>query len=209
MFALLLQLSNGPILGYLCVIAGFLVIAASVVFVIKGKAVLSDSGAPNAVAWGPVKLTLTSAIFLFVLGSVMVALPFWEQAAQQKQIDSQPASAFLSGVTSGPGGKDLRLLLVVKPDYDTNSNGNVVWEVPLVPGKSAYDVIYLTGDGTIIGEQPFLVANPKPGAAPQKITLPKLDLQTGASAPQPMAALNITPQLDISNAEVNKSLVVH
>ena len=74
MFALL-QLSNAPILGYLCVIAGFLVIVASVVFVIKGKAVLSDAGAPNAVTWGTIKVNLTSAIFLFVLGSAMVALP--------------------------------------------------------------------------------------------------------------------------------------
>ncbi len=131
----LLQLSNGPILGYLCVIAGFLVIVASVVFVIKGKAVLSDSGAPNAVAWGPVSLTMTSAIFLFVLGSVMVALPFWEEAAQQKAIDSQPATALLSGVISGPGGKDARVLLVVKPDYDQNYNGDLEWQVPLVAGE--------------------------------------------------------------------------
>src|ERR1700728_4571066 len=141
MFALL-QLSNGPILGYLCVIAGFLVILASVVFVIKGKAVLSDSGAPNAVAWGTIKVNLTSAIFLFALGAVMVALPYWEEAAQLKAIDSQPATALLSGAISGPGGKDVRLLLVVKPDYDQTYSGNLEWQFPLIAGKSAYSVIY-------------------------------------------------------------------
>jgi hypothetical protein len=207
MFALL-QLSNGPILGYLCVIAGFLVIVASVVFVVKGKAVLSDSGAPNAVAWGTIKVNLTSAIFLFVLGAAMVALPFWEQAAQLKAIDSQPATALLSGDIRGPGGKDVRLLLVVKPDYDQTYSGDLVWQFPLIAGKSAYEVIYTQG-GTIIGEQPFAVANAAPGATPQKITLPTLDLQTGGLAPQSISALNITPQLDISNEEVNKSLVVH
>ena len=205
MFALL-QLSNGPILGYLCVIAGFLVIVASVVFVIKGKAVLNDSGAPNAVAWGQLKVNLTSSIFLFALGAVMVALPFWEQAAQMKAIDSQPATAVLSGNISGPGGKDVRLLLVVKPDDDTNYSSDVVWQVPLVPGKLTYDVIYLTEDGAYIRDQPFQVANTTPGT-PQKITLPTLDLQTGAAPQSPV--LNITPQLDISDDEVNKSLVVH
>jgi hypothetical protein len=207
MFALL-QLSNGPILGYLCVIAGFLVIVASVVFVIKGKAVLSDSGAPNAVAWGTIKVNLTSAIFLFALGAVMVALPYWEEAAQLKAIDSQPATALLSGAISGPGGKDVRLLLVVKPDYDQTYSGNLEWQFPLIAGKSAYSVIYTEG-GTIIGEQPFLVANATPGATPQKITLPTLDLQTGALAPPSISALDITPQLDISNEEVKKSLEVH
>jgi hypothetical protein len=207
MFALL-QASNGPILGYLCVIAGFLVIVASVVFVIKGKAVLSDSGAPNAVAWGTIKVTLTSAIFLFALGAAMVALPFWEQAAQLKAIDSQPATALLSGVISGPGGQYVRALLVVKPDYDQTYTGSLAWQFPLIAGKSAYAVIYTEG-GTIIGEQPFLVADTTPGATPQKITLPTLDLQAGASVAQPISALDITPQLDISNDEVNKSLEVH
>jgi hypothetical protein len=204
MFAL--QLSTGPILGYLCVIAGFLVIVASVVFVIKGKAVLSDSGAPNAVGWGPVKVSLTSAIFLFVLGAAMVALPFWEQAAQLKAIDSQPATAYLKGVISG--GQDVRLLLVVKPDDDTNYSNGLVWQFPLVPGKLSYTVIYLSGEDKI-GEQSFEVASPTPGATPQTITLPTLDVQTGDSAPQSISALNITPQLDISDDEVNKSLVVH
>lgn len=207
MFALLQQ-SNGPVLGYLCVVAGFLVIVASVVFVVKGKAALSDSGAPNAVTWGTMKVNLTSAIFLFTLGAVMVALPFWEQAAQLKALDSQPATALLSGVIGGPGGKDVRALLVVKPDYDQTYTGDLVWQFPLIAGKSAYAVIYTEG-GTIIGEQPFAVADAKPGGIPEKITLPKLDLQTGDSPPQSVSVLNITPQLDISNDEVNKSLVVH
>lgn len=204
----LLQLSNGPILGYLCVVAGFLVIVASVVFVIKGKAVLSDSGAPNAVAWGQIKVNLTSAVFLFVLGAAMVALPFWEQAAQLKAIDSQPATALLSGDISGPGGKDVRLLLVAKPDYDQTYSGDLMWQFPLIAGRAAYSVIY-TQEGTIIGEQPFAVAVATPGSTPQKITLPTLNVQTGGSAPQSISALDITPQLDISNEEVNKSLAVH
>src|SRR5580693_1017122 len=112
MFALL-QLSNGPILGYLCVIAGFLVIVASVIFVIKGKAVLSDSGAPNVVAWGKMKANLTSAVALFALGGAMILLPFWrlqqEEASQQQAVDSQPPTALLSGEISGPEGKDVRL----------------------------------------------------------------------------------------------------
>jgi hypothetical protein len=204
----LLQLSNGPILGYLCVIAGFLVIVASVVFVIKGKAVLSDTGAPNKVAWGPVSLTMTSAIFLFVLGSAMVALPYWEEAAQTKANDSQPAQAILSGVIQGQRG-NVRVLLVEKPDDDTNYNGTFAWTVPLVPGKLSYDIVFLKGDDTYLGEQLFTVANPTPGATPQPITLPTLDFQTGDEAPQPISALDITPQLDISNEEVTKSLTVH
>ena len=203
-----MQLSNGPILGYLCVIAGFLVILASVVFVIKGKAVLNDSGAPNAVAWGQLKVNLTSSIFLFALGAVMVALPFWEQAAQMKAINSQPATALLSGQIGGPGGKDVRLLLVVKPDYDQTYNGGLAWQFPLIAGKSAYSVIY-TEDGAIVGEQPFLVDSATPGAPPQKIVLPALNLQTGGPMPKSISALDITPQLDITNEEVSKSLLVH
>src|SRR5271155_3108289 len=76
MFAFL-QLSTGATLGYLSVAAGFLVIVASVVFVIKGKAVLSDSGAPNVVEWGKIKANLTSAVALFFLGAAMIVLPFW------------------------------------------------------------------------------------------------------------------------------------
>jgi hypothetical protein len=203
-----MQLSSGPTLGYLCVIAGFLVILASVVFVIKGKAVLSDSGAPNAVAWGQLKVNLTSSIFLFTLGAVMVALPFWEEAAHVKAIDSQPATALLSGQIGGPGGKDVRLLLVVKPDYDQTYNGGLAWQFPLIAGRSAYSVIY-TADGAIIGEQPFLVADATPGTPPQKITLPALNLQTGDVAPKAISSLDITPQLDITNDEVSKSLLVH
>jgi hypothetical protein len=211
MFALL-QLSTGATFGYLCTTAGFLVILASVVFVIKGKAVLGDSGAPNVVEWGKIKTNLTSAVALFVLGAAMIALPFWrfqqEEAAQQQEIDSQPANALLTGNISGPGGKDVRLLLVVKPDYDQTYSGNIVWEFPLIAGKASYSVIY-TQDGTIIGEQPFSVANTIPGSAPQKVALPPLDLQTGSPATQAIPAQEIIPQLDISNEEVNKSLSVH
>lgn len=218
MFALLqlstgaTQLSTGATLGYLCVMAGFLVILASVVFVVKGKAVLSDSGAPNQVEWGKIKANLTSAVALFVLGAAMIALPFWrfqqEEAAQQQAIDSQPATALLTGTISGPGGKDVRLLLVVKPDYDQTYSGNIAWDFPLIAGKASYSVIY-TQEGTIIGEQPFFVETSAPGSGPQKIALPPLDLQTGSPAPQAISAQEITPQLDISNEEVNKSLSVH
>ena len=207
MFALL-QLSNQPILGYLCVTAGFLVILASVVFVIKGKAVLDDSGAPNVVSWGQIKANLTSAVSLFVLGALMVALPFWEQSSQQNAIASQPATALLSGDISGPGGKDVRLLLVAKPDYDQTYSGGLAWQFPLIAGRATYSVIY-TQEGTIIGEQPFSVAGAAPGSAPQKITLPPLNVQTGNSGAPATPALHITPQLDISNDEVKKSLVVH
>ena len=72
-FLQLSQLSTGATLGYLCVVAGFLVIVASVVFVVKGKAVLGESGAPNAVEWGKIKTSLTSAVALFVLGAVLIA----------------------------------------------------------------------------------------------------------------------------------------
>lgn len=208
----MLPLSTGAIFGYLCAIAGFLVIVASVVFVIKGKAVLSDSGAPNVVAWGKMKANLTSAVALFALGAAMILLPFWrvqqQEANQQQALDSQPPTALLSGDISGPGGKDVRLLLVVKPDYDQTYDGNIMWAFPLLAGKASYSVIY-TQDSTIVAEQPFFVQNPSPGAAPQKITLPPLDLQTAIQKPQGISAQQITPQLDISNDEVNKSLSVH
>jgi len=211
MFALL-QLSTGATLAYLCVTAGFLVIVASVVFVIKGKAVLSYSSAPNVIEWGKIKTNLTSAVALFVLGAAMITLPFWRfqqaEAAEQKEIDSQPATGLLSGNISGPGGKDVRLLLVVKPDYDQTYNGNIVWEFPLIAGKASYSVIY-TQEGTIIGEQPFSVEDTVPGSATQKVALPPLDLQTGNLGAQAIPAQQITPQLDISNEEVNKSLSVH
>jgi hypothetical protein len=211
MFALL-QLSTGARFGYLSVIAGFLVIVASVVFVIKGKAVLGDSGAPNVVAWGKLKANLTSAVALFVLGAAMIVLPFWrfqqEEAAQQEEIDSQPATAVLTGNISGPGGKDVRLLLVVKPDYDQTYSGGIVWQFPLLSQRASYSIIY-TQEGTIIGEQPFSVENAAPGSTPQKVALPPLDLQTGSPAAQGIPAQDITPQLEISNEEIKKSLSVH
>jgi hypothetical protein len=208
-FALLqfafLQLTTGASFGYLCVTAGFLVILASVVFVIKGKAVLGDSGAPNVVEWGKIKANLTSAIALFVLGAVMILLPFWRF---QQEEAAQPATALLTGDISGPGGKDVRLLLVAKPDYDQNYDGNIAWAIPLVAGRASYSVIY-TQDGTIVAEQPFFVQNTTAGAAPQKIALPPLDLQTATQEPQGISVQQITPQLDISNDEVNKSLSIH
>lgn len=211
MFALL-QLPASATFGYLSVMAGFLVIVASVVFVVKGKAVLGDSGAPNTVEWGKIKANLTSAVSLFVLGAALIVLPFWsfqkEEAKRQEQIYSQPATAMLTGKINGPGGKDVRLLLVVKPDYDQTYNGGIVWEFPLLSRRASYSIIY-TQEGTIIGEQPFSVENAAPGSVPQKVTLPPLDLQTGSPAAEAISAQDITPQLEISNEEIKKSLSVH
>lgn len=205
MFAFLI-LSTGAILGYLCVAAGFLIIAASVVFVVKGKAVLGESGAPNTVAWGKITANLTSAVALFVLGAVMIALPFWrfqeEEARLQVEKARQPATAILTGKTSGPGGRDVRLLLVVKPDYDQTYRGDIVWEFPLLAKKASYSVFYVDGD-TILGQQPFSVEGAAPGSAPQKVALPTLDLQMGNSVAQ-----EITPRLDVSDAQL-KSLGIH
>jgi len=92
-----LQVSTSATLGYLCVAAGFLIIVASVVFVVKGKAVLGETGAPNTVEWGKIKANLTSAVSLFVLGAVMIALPFWrfqtEEGQMQMEKLRQPATA--------------------------------------------------------------------------------------------------------------------
>jgi hypothetical protein len=194
MFAFL-QLSTVAILGYLCAGAGFLVIAASVVFVIKGKAVLGESGAPNVIAWGKMKANLTSAIALFALGSAMIALPFWRFQNEEAQ---QPATALLTGKVTGPGGRDVRMLLVVKPDYDQTYRGDIVWEFPLLAKKASYSVFYVDGD-TIVGQQPFSVNGAAPGSPVPKIVLPVLDLQTGSPA-----APEITPKREVSDAELKK-----
>ena len=196
MFALL-QVSTGATLGYLCVAAGFLIIVASVVFVVKGKAVLSDTGAPNAVEWGKIKANLTSAVALFVLGAAMILLPFRLFLAAETR---QPATAILTGKVNGS--KDVRLLLVVKPDYDQTYRGDIVWQVPLLANKASYSVFYLDGD-TVFGQQTFSVADAAPGAAPQKVTLPELDLQTENSVAQ-----EIAPKLEVSDAQL-KSLGIH
>src|SRR6516162_2129712 len=150
MFAFL-HLSTSGNLGYLCVVAGFLIIFASVVFVIKGKAVLSDSGAPNALEWGKMKANLTSAVALFALGAAMIILPFRSVLAVEGQ---QPPTAIITGKIGGS--KDVRLLLVVKPDYDQTYRGDIVWQVPLVDTKASYSIIYVDGD-TVLGQQPFSV----------------------------------------------------
>jgi hypothetical protein len=195
MFALL-QLSTGTIFGYLCVAAGFLVIVASVVFVIKGKAVLGESGTPNTLEWGKIKTTLTSAVALFALGAALIALPFWRVWEEEA---SQPATAILTGKITGPSDKDVRLLLVVKPDYDQNYRGEIVWQFPLLAERASYSVFYIDGN-TILNQQAFSVERAAPGSAPQRVALPPLDLQTGSSAAQ-----QVTPQLEVSNAEL-KSL---
>ncbi len=206
MFALL-QFSTGASLGYLCVIAGFLVIVASVVFVVKGKAVLGDSGAPNKVEWGKISANLTSAVALFVLGAIMIVLPFWRIQAQetqlQLQIAQQPATAVITGAIGGSGSQSVRLLLVVKPDDDQTYSGNIAWTVPLVAQRTSYSVFYVDGD-TILGQKSFIVqSSGRPGSAPQPVVLPDFELQTETSV-----ASEITPKLEISNAQL-KSLGVN
>lgn len=206
MFALL-QFSTGASLGYLCVIAGFLVIVASVVFVVKGKAVLGDSGAPNKVEWGKISANLTSAVALFVLGAIMIVLPFWRIQAQetqlQLQIAQQPATAVITGAIAGSGSQSVRLLLVVKPDDDQTYSGNIAWTVPLVAQRTSYSVFYVDGD-TILGQESFVVQSAgRPGSAPQPVVLPNFELQTENSV-----ASEITPKLEISNAQL-KSLGVN
>jgi hypothetical protein len=198
MFALV-QLSTGAIFGYQCVAAGFLVIVASVVFVIKGKAVLSESGTPNTLEWGKIKTTLTSAVALFVLGAALIALPFWRVLQEEA---SRPATAILTGKITGRSDRDVRLLLVVKPDYDQNYRGEIVWRFPLLAQSASYSVFYIDGN-TILNQQSFFVERAAPGSAPQKVALAPLDLQTGSSVAQ-----EVNPQLEVSNAEL-KSLGIH
>jgi hypothetical protein len=198
MFALL-QLSTGAIFGYLCVAAGFLIIVASVVFVIKGKAVLSESGTPNTLEWGKIKTTLTSAVALFVLGAALIALPFCRVLQEEA---SRPATAILTGKITGRSNRDVRLLLVVKPDYDQNYRGEIVWQFPLLAKSESYSAFYIDGN-TILNQQSFFVEAAAPGSAPQKVALAPLDLQTGSSVAQ-----EVTPQLEVSNAEL-KSLGIH
>ncbi|MEX2263978.1 MAG: hypothetical protein WD696_18645 [Bryobacteraceae bacterium] len=200
-----LELPTVATLGYLCAAAGFLVIVASVVFIGKGKAVLSESGAPNEIAWGKMRATLTSAVALFVLGAAMIALPFWRfqeaEARQQEARAQQPTTALLTGKITGPGGRNVRLLLVVKPDYDQTYSGDIVWEFPLVAQRASYSVFYVDGD-TIIGQRSFSVEGANAGSPLQKVALPVLDLQTGN--PKAAAAQEITPKREVSDAELKE-----
>jgi len=203
MFAFLFP-SPPEALGYLCATAGFLIIAASVAFVIKGKAVLGDSGAPNEVSWGKLKANLPSAVALFVLGALMIALPFWRfqeaEARQQFEELRQPAKAVISGRLGASG--DVRLLLVVKPDYDQTYRGDIQWEVPLLATRTSYSVFYVQG-ATIVNQQAFTVEGATPGTPVQRIELPALNLQTEA-----VAAREIVPQLEVSDAQL-QSLGIH
>lgn len=204
MFALQ-QPSTGAILAYLCVVAGLLIIVASVVFVIKGKAVL-DSGTQKF-KWGPVDATLTSAIALFVLGAAMIALPFWRvvqieaaqaqvQAKVAEEVAAQPPMAILKGTITGADDRDIRLLLVEKPDYDQNYRGAIEWRFPFFADRPTYSVFYIDG-GKIVGQQSFSVQPVKSGSSPQEIALGTVNLQTGKSV-----ASEVTPQLGVSDAEL-------
>jgi len=208
-FLQLSQLSTGATLGYLCVVAGFLVIVASVVFVVKGKAVLGESGAPNAVEWGKIRTSLTSAVALFVLGAVLIALPLWLVATSEEKRQEeesrfraerarQPAQALLTGKINGRGDKDLRLLLVVKPFYDQNYSGDISWQIPLLATAKSYALFYIDGD-SIVGQQVFSVGGAEPGSPDQTIPLPPWDLHTHSSS-----APKIRPALEVSDAELAK-----
>ena len=127
----------------------------------------------------------------------MIILPFRSVLAMEGQ---QPPTAIITGKIGGA--KDVRLLLVVKPDYDQTYRGDIVWQVPLVDTKASYSIIYIDGD-TVLGQQPFSVNSANPGSAPQKVTLPEWDLQTGSPA-----APQIDPKLEVSDAQL-KSLGIH
>jgi len=131
-----LQLSTVATLGFLCAAAGFLIILALVMFVLKGKAVLNEGGAVNALAWGTIKANLTPTVALFCLGGAMIALPFWQSQRAETRLDEvrsqQPATALLTGKINGSRARDVRMLLVVKPDYDQTYRGDIIWEFPLI-----------------------------------------------------------------------------
>ena len=194
----LLQLSTGATLGYLCSIAGFLIIVASVVFVIKGKATLGDS-ASQQIEWGKVRASLTSAVALFFLGAGLIALPFWSVAqAEAKEVPT----AILTGEITGEENRNIRLLLVEKPDYEQSYSRTIAWQIPLLGDKLSYSVVYLDG-GTVIHQHSFFVKPVQPGAPPQTITLPTINVQTA----RPKTG-NVTPQLEVSNEDL-KNLGVH
>lgn len=183
------------LMGFLCATAGFLIICASVVFVIKGKAVLNDLGAPNTVEWGKLKANLTSALSLFVLGAAMVGFPFWSfQRAEdehRKRLDGLPVLAHLTQKITMPKLKNLRLLIVAKPDYDQNYGGQFTMDVPLIPTKLNYSVLYLLNN-EILYEQPFSILDPV-GASKSRQTLPPLDIQLAKSGAQAVTAQELPP----------------
>jgi hypothetical protein len=137
------------------------------------------------VPWGKIKATLTSIVALFVLGLVAVVLPFY---LLQREEARQPSTAILTGKISVPGVKDIRLILVEKPDYDQTYNGDIAWQFPLIAKKASYSVFYIDG-AAIVHEQSFLVGS-CPWFRPQTIMLPPVDLQIGSSI-----AHEITPKL--------------
>lgn len=197
MFTLLL-LTTGATLGYLCSVAGFLVIVASVMFVIKGKAVLGDS-ASQQIEWGKMKANLTSSVALFFLGAGLIALPFWSVA--QAEAKHAP-TAVLTGKITGAENRDIRLLLVAKPDYDQSYSGTISWQFPFLADKLSYSVFYIDG-GTVIHQEAFTLKPVEPGSPPQMITLPAMNLQTGKPITE-----NVSPKLEVSN-EYLKNLGVH
>jgi hypothetical protein len=195
-----LQANTTATLGFLSVGAGFLIIAASVVFVIKGKAVLNESGAPNTLEWSKIKLNLTSSVALFVLGAAMIALPFWKLQQQDYMVAQEPTMASVQGKFGGA--QNVKLLLVVQPDYvyDQLNSAEIDWHFPLVAKRTSYAVLYVQGD-TVIGSSPIEVPDTPIGHSPPTIALPSLDVQSGA--PSPYASIP-----EVKNADIEKSLVV-
>ena len=125
-----------------------------------------------------------------------------EEAKEKAAVNAQPATAILTGKIAGPEGKDLRLVLVEKPDYDQTYSGDIVWEFPLLAKKASYSVFFIDGN-TILYQQPFSVESAISGSQPQKVALPPLVLQTPNSI-----AERINPKLEVSDAEL-KSLNIH
>lgn len=193
-------LFSGVAFGYLCAAAGFLIIVASVAFVIKGKLVLGEPGAANTLGAPKIKMSLTSSVALFVVGAAMIALPFWRISEEESR---RPATAMLTGQIAVAGNRDLRLLLVIKPDYDQTYGRNINWPVPLLAGKTSYEVVYVDGS-SIVNEQSFTVEDTVPGSSTQQVTLPAFDLQV----PPNSIAQEVTPKLEVSDATL-KNLGIH
>jgi hypothetical protein len=152
-------------------------------------------------------VSLTSAVDLFFLGAALIALPLWlfqtaeekrqeEEAQERVERAREPAKALLTGKINGRGDKDLRLLLVVKPDYDQTYSGDITWQIPLLAKARSYSVFYIDGDA-IVGQQAFSVAGADPGSPDQTVALPTWDLQTHNSRQQ-----KIHPTLEVSDAEL-------
>jgi hypothetical protein len=140
---------------------------------------------PALLTWGKIKATLTSIGALFVLDLVAVVLPFY---LLQREEARQPSTAILTGKISVPGAKDIRLILVEKPDYDQTYNRDIAWQFPLIAKQASYSVFYIDG-AAIVHQQSFSVGS-CPWFRPQTIMLPP-----GGSSDRELHRTQITPKL--------------